>query len=400
MQILAKSWALYEITGSAVGLGLNGLFRAIPDLLLGFYGGAIADRYDRKRIILFSEFMQTILASALAAIAFSGNLKAWHIYLFTVLNATVETAGSPARSALLPSLIPKAALSNAVTMHSILFRASSLIGPAIGGVVISATGIGGAFAANGCGYLLAALMFLFVKATSVGGIKQGRLTRGIFEGVTYIRSRPVICGALAVEAAVSFFAVNQVVLTVFAKDILQVGASGFGLMQSARGVGAVAGAVFLIFYGTFRNQGKSLYLFAILHALMFVVFAYSKAWHFSLFLLAAMGLIETVWGITRNIIFQHASTEGMRGRVMSVAHLTFRGLNHLGQAPAGYLISVFGGRWAVFLFGFVIAGTTAWTNYLYPELRRFVLDEKRPEGEPLTSEAASLDRGQGLDKDG
>lgn len=379
MQILAQSWALYEITGSAIGVGLNGLFRAAPSFGFGFFGGVFADRYERKSIVLVTTLIQVILSFILAYLAFTDTLTAWSIYLITAANATVQAIGSPAQSAMLPSLIPRGSLANAVAMNSILFRGSSLIGPALGGIIITAWGIGGAYTANSLFHLAVVFTLPFIRATSVGSAGRTQLFRSIVEGLNYVRRQPVICGALLLEAFASFFSLNQVFLTVFAKDILQVGASGFGLMQSARGVGSIAGALALIFMGNFRQPGKALYVLGIIHVLTYILFAYSQVWPFSLFLLSILGMSDTMWGTTRNVIFQYSSVEGMRGRVMSISQMTFRGLNHLGQAPTGFFISFLGGRWAVFSAGLVIGGTLVWTNYLYPGLKRFIFEERSPE---------------------
>lgn len=376
MQIMAQSWALYEITGSAVGVGLNGLFRAAPSFGFGFFGGAFADRYDRKRIVLVSTSIQVLLSFFLAWLAFTHALTVWSIYIVTAVNATVQAVGSPAQSALLPSLIPRSALANAVTMNSILFRGGALIGPALGGVIIAAGGIGGAYAANGLFHLVALFTLIFVHVTSIGGAGRTHLVRSVVEGINYVRRQPVICGALLLEAFASFFSLSQVFLIVFAKDILQVGASGFGLMQAARGVGSVTGALLLIYMGSFRRPGRTLYILGGIHVLSYLFFAYSHWWSLSLFLLFVLGMSDTMWGTTRNVIFQYSSTEGMRGRVMSISQMTFRGLNHLGQAPSGFFISILGGRWAVFLAGLVIGGTLFGTNALYPGLKRYVMDQR------------------------
>ena len=375
MQIMAQSWALYEITGSAIGVGLNGLFRAAPSFGFGFFGGAFADRYERKRIVMMTTSVQVVLGAILATLAFTHTLTAWAIYLVTAVNATVQAAGSPAQSALLPSLIPRSALANGVAMNSILFRGSALVGPAIGGIIIAAWGIGGAYAVNSLSHLAVVFTLPFIHATSVGGGRKTQLGRTVIEGLNYVRRQPVICGALLLEAFASFFSLNQVVLTVFAKDILQVGAGGFGLMQSARGIGSVAGALALIFMGNFRRPGRTLFVLGAIHVLTYVFFAYSQIWPLSLFLLVVLGMSDTMWGTTRNVIFQYSSTESMRGRVMSISQMTFRGLNHLGQAPTGMFISLLGGRLAVLSAGFLIGGSMLWTNYLYPGLKRFVLDQ-------------------------
>lgn len=375
MQIMAQSWALYDITGSAIGVGLNGLFRAAPSFGLGFFGGAFADRYERKRIVLVATSIQAFLSFILACLAFTDNLTAWSIYLVTMANATVQAVGSPAQSAMLPSLIPRSALGNAVAMNSILFRGSALIGPALGGIIISTWGIGGAYTANSLSSLAVVFALPFIRITSVGNAGRTQLLRSIVEGLDYVRHQPVICGALLLEAFASFFSLNQVFLTIFAKDVLRVGASGFGLMQSARGIGSITGAIALVLMGNFRHPGRTLYILGTIHVLTYLLFSYSRVWPLSLLLLLILGISDTMWGTTRNVIFQYSSTEGMRGRVMSISQMTFRGLNHLGQAPTGIFIALLGGRLAVFSAGLVIGGSMLWTNFLYPGLKRFVLHQ-------------------------
>jgi len=208
MQIMAQSWALYEITGSAIGVGLNGLFRAGPSFGFGFFGGAFADRYERKRIVLLTTAVQMVLSFVLAGLAFNDSLTAWSIYIITALNATAQAVGSPAQSALLPSLIPRSALANAVAMNSILFRGGALVGPALGGLIITAAGIGGAYTANALFHLTVVFTLPFIRVTSFGGAGRTQLVRSIIEGLTYVRRQPVICGALLLEAFASFFSLN------------------------------------------------------------------------------------------------------------------------------------------------------------------------------------------------
>ncbi len=253
-------------------------------------------------------------------------------------------------------------------------------------MIITAWGIGGAYTANSLFHLVVVFSLPFIRATSKGGAGRTRLVRSVFDGLDYVRRQPVICGALLLEAFASFFSLNQVFLTVFAKDILRVGAGGFGLMQSARGVGSITGALALIFMGNFRNPGRTLYILGTIHVLTYLLFAYSQVWPFSLFLLLILGMSDTMWGTTRNVIFQYSSTEGMRGRVMSISQMTFRGLNHLGQAPTGMFIELLGGRLAVFSSGLIIGGSMLWTNFLYPGLKRFVLHQGLAEGTTRTHE--------------
>ncbi|MBI2350658.1 MAG: MFS transporter, partial [Deltaproteobacteria bacterium] len=327
MQITAMSWLLYDLTSSPFQLGLNGVFRAIPTICFGLFGGTIADRYDRKRLLLATQIILMLLALLLGALAQTALIRVWHIYSLTVLGAIVGTLDGPARQALYPSLVPRSVLPNAIALNSLLWKGTVLLGPALAGIAISTVGTDGAFYANAASFLAVVLALFAMRVSSSGASRPGHFLRDLKEGVSYVAAKKDILGVMVMEATSAIFGLDQAMLTIFARDILQVGASGLGFLQSSRGLGALIGSGLLISLGQPRSQGRILLLSAIVYGVSFAFFGLSHSFPLSLLLLLIVGATDTIWGATRNTILQLETTEAMRGRVMGVFQLSNRGLN-------------------------------------------------------------------------
>ena len=378
MQITAISWLLYKITNSPFQLGLNGIFRAIPTICFGLFGGTIADRYDRKRLLLVTQITLMLLALTLGFLDQTGLIRVWHIYALTLLSAVVGTLDGPARQALMPSLVPRSVLPNAIAFNSLLWKGTVLIGPALAGIAISIVGTEGAFYANAVSFLAVVLALFLMRAPSQGRLRAGGFLRDLKEGVAYVFVQKTILGVMVLEATSSIFGLDQAMLTIFARDILDVGASGLGFLQSARGLGAMIGSGLLITMGQSRSQGKMLVFSAILCGTSFALFGLSHSFLLSLFLLLVVGATDTIWGATRNTILQLQTPEGIRGRVMGVFNLSNRGLNPLGQTETGLVVPLIGAREATLFGGLVVAVVTVLTAWRIPGLRRFQWAEKDP----------------------
>ena len=388
MQMTATNWLLYEITNSPVLLGLNGIFRAVPAIGLGVISGTFADRYDRRKLMLWTEGVSGLLALALGVLDQSGQIEPWHIYLFTFLNASVGSFDGPARQALFPSLVPRSALPNAIALNSLLWKGSALVGPFLAGIAISWLGTAGAFYANAASYGIVALAIFMVRITAKGGSKPRSLLSETSEGFAYITSRAVILGVMIMEAAASLFGLNHAMLTIFASDILRVGAHGFGLLQSARGLGAVFGSAFYIGIGQHPHQGKVLFLSAILYGGAFALFGISPVFLLSLSLMVLIGAADTIWSAARGTILQLSTPDSFRGRVMGVFQLSNRGLHPMGQVQSGLVIPWIGAPAATVLGGLVVSAATLITAWQVPAIPKFRWDESHlaAESEPRANE--------------
>lgn len=375
MQITATSWLLYELTNSPLQLGLNGVFRAVPAIGFGLFGGTIADRFDRKRLILVTQIGLMLVAFLLGFLTQAGGIRVWQIYALTLVSAVIGTLDGPARQAMFPSLVPRSVLPNAVALNSLLWKGTVLIGPALAGIAISTVGTAGAFFANALSFVVVVVALFLIRASSPGTGSAGHFMRNVSEGVTYVCRQKIILGVMVMEATSSIFGLDQAMLTIFARDILNVGATGLGFLQSARGLGALIGSGLLISAGQPRHQGRILLASAILYGASFAFFGVSHSFTFSLFLLAMVGATDTIWGATRNTILQLTSTEAMRGRVFGVFQLSNRGLSPLGQTETGLMVPLVGAREATFFGGLLVAAVTLVTARKVPGLSGFQLED-------------------------
>jgi MFS family permease len=374
MQMTATNWLLYRLTGSALQLGLNGVFRAVPSFLFGFFGGTFADRYDRKWLLLWTQLLLGLLALGLGILDQSGNIGAWHIYAFTFLSAAVGSLDGPARQALFPSLVPRAILPNAVALNSLLWKGAALLGPSLGGIAISLMGTSGAFYANALSFLAVVVALLLMRASSAVSERRRHFLKETQEGLSYIAAQPVVLGVLIMEAVSSVFGLDNAMLTIFASDVFRVGAHGFGFLQSSRGLGAVVGSSFFIGIGHRHSQGKLLFVSAVLYGVGFAVFGVSPSFLTALLILTFVGAADSVWGAARGTILQLITPEKFRGRVMGVFQLSNRGLHPLGQTETGLVVPLIGAREATVLGGILVTAVTLWTTWRVPEIMRFRWD--------------------------
>src|SRR5690349_9157634 len=256
MQMTAVNWLLYKLTQSPLQLGINGLFRSVPAIALGIFSGALADRYDRKKLLLVTQSLLGILALLLGILDHSDNIRPWHIYTITFFSAAVGSCDGPARQALFPSLVPRAVLPNAVALNSILWKGAALLGPMLGGIAISLIGTSGAFYANAASFLVVIMALVLMKTHSLPSEQPRHIVEEMKAGISFVYSHKVMLGVIIMEATTSIFGLDNAMLTIFASDVLRVGAHGFGLLQSARGLGAVIGSFFFITAGQRPYQGK------------------------------------------------------------------------------------------------------------------------------------------------
>lgn len=389
MQMTATNWLLYQLTHSPVQLGLNGVFRAVPSIGLGLISGTFADRYDRRWLLLWTQVISGLLALALGLLDQSGNIQAWQIYLFTFISASVGSFDSPARNSLFPVLVPRSVLPGAVALNSLLWKGAGLLGPSVGGIAISLMGTSGAFYVNAASFLVVVVALLMMRTPVKIAEKKHRFFEETKEGFSYIVSKPIILGIMVMEAASSFFGVDNAILTILASDVFRVGAYGFGFLQSSRGIGAVIGSSFYIGIGQRPAQGKILLISAILYGITFAFFSLSSSFVLALFLLTIVGALDTIWGAARSTILQLMAPERFRGRVMGVFQLSNRGLNPLGQTETGLVVPVIGARATAFLGGILISAVTIITLWRVPEIARFRwhdgVQEKIPADEPATN---------------
>ena len=371
MQMTATNWLLYQLTQSPMELGLNGIFRAVPAIALGLFSGTFADRYDRKRLLLWTQIILAVLTLGLAILDHSGTIQAWQIYAFTFISASVGSFDGPARQALFPSLIPRSVLPNAVALNSLLWKGAALLGPSLGGIAISLMGTSGAFYANAASFWVVVIALMMMRASSPAAEKQRQFLSETKAGFNYILSQPIILGVMIMEGVSSVFGLDHAMLTIFASDVFRVGASGFGFLQSSRGLGAVIGSGLFIAMGQRPAQGKILIFSAILYGACFALFGLAPSFALALVLLALVGATDTIWSAARGTILQLTTPEKFRGRVMGAFQLSNRGLHPLGQTETGLVVPLIGAREATVLGGLLVSTVTLLIAWRTPSIGQF-----------------------------
>jgi MFS family permease len=391
MQMTATNWLLYQLTNSPMLLGLNGVFRAAPAIALGLISGTFVDRYDRRWLLLWTQGILGLLALGLAILDHAGNVQAWQIYVFTFFSAAVGSLDGPARQALFPSLVPRSVLPSAVALNSLLWKGAALLGPTLGGVAISLMGTAGAFYANAASFLAVVVALLLMRATAPAAEPRRHFLDETKAGFSYIVSQPIILGVMIMEGVSSVFGLDNAMLTIFASDILHVGAHGFGLLQSARGLGAVVGSSYYIALAQGPRQGRVLIVSALLYGAGFALFGLSPTFLLSLALLTFVGATDTVWSAARGTILQIITPERFRGRVMGVFQLSNRGLHPLGQTETGLVVPLIGAREATFFGGLLVTVVTLVTAWQVPGIAKFRWNETgTPNADGKNSEPQSV----------
>ena len=379
MQITAVSWLIYRITSSPLQLGMNGLFRAVPAIGLSILSGTIADRYDRKKLMLTTQCLLGALALLLGVLDHSENIQLWQIYAVTFLSAAVGSCDGPARQALFPTLVPQAVLPNAVALNSVLMKGPALIGPLLAGAVISLIGTHGAFYANAASYLctVVALLLMRTPTPATAPAKKPSFGEDIKSGLSYVFAQKIILGIIAMEATTSVFGMDNAMLTIFASDVLRVGAHGFGIMQSARGIGAVVGSGFFISVGQRPFLGNILLGSSIVYGLCFALFGLSNSYILSLLLLACVGAADAIWSAARSTILQWTAPNELRGRVMGIFQIATQGLNPMGQVETGVVVPIIGAREATFFGGSIVWLAAMLTIWRIPQIRKFSIEGRK-----------------------
>ena len=368
---MAIGWLVFELTSSEMLLGVVTFSISMPSLFLGFIGGVLADSLNRRWLIFTTETISMVLVLVLATLTALGVVTVWHIIPLALLRGTASAINIPTQNALLPSLVGNKEITNAVVVYNMIWNSSRILGPAMGGALISIVGAQGSFYAAGLLSLVMAMMILAMRPcpTPVRQPNFSFLTE-ITEGLTYIRHNREIMALIVLAATVSFFGLTYIVLLpVFAKNILQIGPAGLGMLMTSTGVGALVGSITIASLGNFGRRGPVMLVCALGVAIMLVLFASSRSVALSIPLLAILGAVNSVYVAITNALLLVLTEEKYRGRVMSLYNLTW-GLLSMGSLPSGAIANVLGAPFAVTL-GAVVTGTAVVVvAILAPSLRK------------------------------
>ncbi len=326
-------WQVYVLTGSALLLGLTGLARAGPHMVLSMVGGVAADRLDRVRLIQAGQAGNALLVAALAYLTFTGQVQVWHLYVVTFLNSAFSALTQPARTALIPALIEPRRLVNAIALNATIGQFAQIAGPALAGVAIAQLDLGPVYLINGALYLMAMASITGIRVSMERPRVLESAWRSFVEGLDFVRTKPVILALLLLDVGATLFGSYRALLPVFAES-LGVGVTGFGLLSAAPGVGALLGAGLILGLGDFAYKGLYTLFGVLAYCVALVVLAISPWFTLALLAAALLGTTNSVQMIPRNTVILTISPDALRGRVES-----FRSMLAGGAPPLGYTLS-------------------------------------------------------------
>ncbi len=344
MQTVGQAWLVLELTNSPFKLGLIGALQFSPMLLFSFVAGAMTDRLPKRRVVITAQAAFLCQAIALAALAWSGHVRYWHVAVLATLFGVANTLDLPARQSFIVEMVGKADLMNAIALNSASFNGARVVGPAVAGLLIARFGVGLTFFLNGLSYLAVIAALLAVRAEGLPRGPRGRsMLEEIVEGLAYATRTPLIALVLSLLAVVSVFLLNyNVLVPLLAREVLHEGAKGFGLLMAALGVGAVGGAVTLAALGRGRPPLAALVIPAVVLALATLSMAAVRHFWAAAALLFVMGFSGILFMAGSNTALQVTVPDELRGRTMSLYTMVLAGVTPIGALSVGSITAAFG----------------------------------------------------------
>jgi MFS family permease len=371
-----------------LALGLVGLVRVGPIIVFSVISGVVADAWNRRRLMLFTQSAAALVSAALAFTAYSGTSNVALIYALSALGAAVGTFDLPARQALVPMLVPREDLPNAITLNTIMFQVASVAGPSLGGILIATKGVTWAYASNSASFLfvigaLLAMRDVRDREPSTADSRDDVSWHAAREGLRFVFNQPLIRSTMLLDFFATFFASATALLPIYAQDVLRVGARGYGWLYAAPAVGAVTMSALMVPLTPRINRRGPVLLWAVaLFGLATIGFGISRWFWLSFACLALTGAADTVSMIIRNIIRQLETPDRLRGRMIGVNMVFFTGGPQVGEFEAGAIANWFGATVSVVSGGLGCLVATLWVSMTTPALRSYAADRRQADTPP------------------
>jgi MFS family permease len=413
MQSVAQAWLVLLLTHDPLWLGVVAAVQFTPVLVLGLFGGILADMLPKRRTIIGTQTILMVLALVLAVLAWTGAVQVWHILVIAFALGLVNAVDMPTRQAIIMEMVGRDDVANAVGLNSAMFNAARIVGPAVAGLVIGVAGVTICFFVNGLSFLAVIAGLLAMREADLhGGVRLarphslGEVAANLGEGLGYVRRTPVVLLAVGLVGVVSTMGMNfNVLMPAMANDVLHVGAEGFGFLMSAMGLGSLVAALVIAYLG--RPRISILLAGAFTLGVLEMVFAGLRFFPLALVAVFGAGAGAIAMTATANSAIQLAVPDALRGRVLGVYLTVFAGSTPVGGLLAGWLASSFGTPVALAVGGGVSAlmaiGTTVWVirsgQFRVPRLARSAPTARAPRGFEDERLAAGVNR-RGIDAGG
>jgi MFS family permease len=367
MLVVAIGWHIYDLTNSALSLGLIGLAQFLPQFLLSLAAGHVADRYDRKAIVSICQFIQGLMALVLAAGSYAGWMSSELIYACAFVIGAARAFYSPATQALLPALVERDILPKAISFSSAARNAAAIAGPALGGVIYL-LGAGTAYATSGILFVAASVLVATIRLPFVAPHREPATLKSVFAGFVYIRNNPVIMGAISLDLFAVLLSSATALLPIYARDILETGPWGLGILRAAPAAGATIAAAIMVRIALTRRVGHILFISVALFGVASIVFGVSTSFPLSVAALVILGAADMVSVLIRSSLVQLDTPDQMLGRVSAVNSIFIGTSNQLGQFQAGVVAAIIGTVPAVVVGGIGTLLVAALWMRLFPTL--------------------------------
>jgi MFS family permease len=357
---VAMAWQIYELTNSPLELGLLGLARGAPMLVLLLFGGLLADAVNRRHLMMATQIAQMCVSATLAVLTLAGRVTPAVLYAASLFLALFSALEQPARTAIIPNLVPRSDLTNALALSGTQRHLATIIGPSLAGLLLARSGATFCYAVDAASWLamLAALAMMRPLPQAAGG-RSALSMKALREGVEFVWTHPVILSMMTLDFAQNFFGSGRALLPIYARDILNVGPQGLGLLYAATSAGALAMGTVMSIRSQTRRAGTWVLVSVSAYGIFTAIFGVSRSFWLSFLMLVAAGAANTISFVLRNTINQLLTPDEIRGRVTSVNSMFTNTGPQLGQFEAGAVASVIGAVGATAMGGLLVTSIAA-----------------------------------------
>lgn len=389
MQFVAINWHVYKLlegtqlsfdlfgreialNSEALGLGGVGLARIVPIMIFALVGGTLADVVNRRKLLLLTNTASAGFAALLAALSFAQRDTVWTVYLLTAAGAATTAFSGPAFQSIVPNLVPKEDLTNAISLNSLVRQIATIVGPAAAGLILAASNVGWVYALNAASFLVIVVALALIRYRSGPAAKDTGLGwAAIVEGWRFVRGTRIIWGTMLLDFFATLFSSARTLLPLIADQILGMGAQGYGLLATADAIGSLAAGMAISLRKDIYRQGAVLLGSVAIYGLATALFGFSTSFAASYLLFAVVGASDTISTIIRQTIRQMMTPDRLRGRMTGINQIFFMGGPQLGEMEAGAVAAAFGVPFAIVSGGLATVALTAAIAWRYPRLRRY-----------------------------
>jgi MFS family permease len=358
--VAANLYQVYDLTGSTLLVGMVGAAQAVALLVLSPLGGVYADRLDRRRLLQVTQAVAMLVALGLALLTATGQARAWQVFVAVLLTTAAATFDQPARQALIPAMVPREQLPDAVALLNPSRELAILVGPALAGVLIAGSGPAAMYFADAASYAVLIVLLALLRIPRLAPPEHRSMLHSLRDGARYIRHRPLIWQLMVLDLSATAFGAYRVLLPAFALDVLDAGPRGYGILSSAPSAGALLGSALVFRLVRSRHSGRILLAATIGYGLGCIVFAHAGVFWLALAAAMALGLADALATTIRHAAVQLETPDELRGRVQGFYQMSSRGGPAIGDVNVGWLASILGPVTALTLGGLVPVALAGW----------------------------------------